>query len=73
MMSAENVNRLRAAHESWKNRDFAGVVSNAAKGLAYTDHDRNTALNTRNSVITTNTPCRRNSGTSNHSLQAANF
>ena len=38
---------LRAAHESWNKRDFAGVVSNAVKGLAYTDHGRNITLNTR--------------------------
>jgi len=40
-MSAKNVKTLRAAHESWNKRDFAGVVSNAVKGLAYTDHGRN--------------------------------
>jgi ketosteroid isomerase-like protein len=38
---------LRAAHESWNKRDFAGVVSNAVKGLAYSDHGRNITLNTR--------------------------
>ena len=27
---------LRAAHKSWKKRDFAGVVKNAAEGLVYT-------------------------------------
>jgi ketosteroid isomerase-like protein len=31
----------------WNKRDFAGVVSNAVKGLAYTDHGRNITLNTR--------------------------
>jgi predicted ester cyclase len=46
-MSAKNVKTLRAAHESWNKRDFAGVVSNAVKGLAYTDHGRNITLNTR--------------------------
>ena len=46
-MSAKNVKTLRAAHESWNKRDFAGVVSNAGKGLAYTDHGRNITLNTR--------------------------
>ena len=43
-MSAKNVKTLRAAHESWNKRDFAGVVSNTAKGLAYTDHGRNITL-----------------------------
>ena len=46
-MSAKNVKTLRAAHESWNKRDFAGVVSNAVKGLAYSDHGRNITLNTR--------------------------
>jgi predicted ester cyclase len=46
-MSAKNVKTLRAAHESWNKRDFAGVVSNAVNGLAYTDHGRNITLNTR--------------------------
>jgi hypothetical protein len=46
-MSAKNVKTLRVAHESWNKRDFAGVVSNAVKGLAYTDHGRNLTLNTR--------------------------
>ena len=46
-MSAKNVKTLRAAHESWNKRDFAAVVSNTAKGLAYTDHGRNITLNNR--------------------------
>jgi len=46
-MSAKNVKTLRAAHESWNKRDFAGVVRNAAEELAYTDHGRNITLNTR--------------------------
>jgi len=46
-MSAKNVKTLRAAHESWNKRDFAGVIKNAAEGLAYTDHGRNATLNTR--------------------------
>jgi hypothetical protein len=33
-MASKNVGMLRAAHESWNKRDFAGVVSNAVKGLA---------------------------------------
>jgi hypothetical protein len=46
-MSAKNVKTLRAAHEIWNKRDFAGVINNAAEGLSYTDHGRNTMLNTR--------------------------
>ena len=46
-MSAKNVKTLRAAHESWNKRDFAGVINNAAEGLSYTDHGRNTMLNAR--------------------------
>jgi hypothetical protein len=49
-MSAKNVKTLRAAHESWNKRDFAGVINNAAEGLAYTDHGRNTTLNTQRSL-----------------------
>ena len=46
-MVSKNVETLRAAHQSWNKRDFDGVVSNAVKGLAYTDHGRNITLNTR--------------------------
>ena len=46
-MASKNVGMLRAAHQSWNKRDFAGVVSNAVKGLAYSDHGRNITLNTR--------------------------
>ena len=46
-MASKNVETLRAAHKGWNKRDFAGVVSNAVKGLAYTDHGRNITLNTR--------------------------
>jgi predicted ester cyclase len=46
-MSAKNVKTLRAAHQSWNKRDFAGVVSNVVKDLAYTDHGRSITLNTR--------------------------
>ena len=46
-MASKNVGTLRAAHESWNKRDFAGVINNAAEGLSYTDHGRNTMLNTR--------------------------
>jgi len=48
-MSAKNVKTLRAAHESWNKRDFAGLVRDAAEGLAYTDHGRNITLNSRRS------------------------
>ena len=32
-MSAKNVKTLRAAHESWNERDFAGVIRNAAENI----------------------------------------
>jgi ketosteroid isomerase-like protein len=41
------VKTLRAAHESWNKRDFAGMIGNVAEGLAYTDHGRNVMLNDR--------------------------
>jgi predicted ester cyclase len=46
-MASKNVETLRAAHQNWNKRDFAGVVGNAVKGLTYTDHGRNITLNTR--------------------------
>ncbi len=46
-MSAKNVKTLRAAHESWNKRDFAGVIDNAAEILTYTDHARIITLDTR--------------------------
>jgi steroid delta-isomerase-like uncharacterized protein len=46
-MSTRNVETLRAAHESWNKRDFAGVVRNTAEGLKYIDHARNITLNSR--------------------------
>jgi ketosteroid isomerase-like protein len=46
-MASKNVETLRAAHKSWNKRDFAGVVSNAVNGLAYSDHGRNIMLNTK--------------------------
>jgi len=46
-MASKNVETLRAAHQSWNKRDFDAVVSNAVKGLAYTDHGRNITLDTR--------------------------
>ena len=39
-MSAKNVKALRAAHESWNKRDFAGVIEKTAESLAYSDHAR---------------------------------
>jgi steroid delta-isomerase-like uncharacterized protein len=46
-MSAKNVNTLRAAHESWNKRDFAGVIRDAAKSFTYTDHARAQILSGR--------------------------
>jgi steroid delta-isomerase-like uncharacterized protein len=46
-MSAKNLKMLRAAHESWNKRDFAGVIDNAAENLSYTDHARAITLSTR--------------------------
>jgi predicted ester cyclase len=46
-MASKNVETLRAAHESWNKRDFAGVVRNAAEGLAYTDTARGLNLSGR--------------------------
>src|SRR5437867_4802148 len=44
-MASKNVETLRAAHESWNRRDFAGVVRNSAESLAYTDNARSLNLN----------------------------
>src|SRR5260370_39958529 len=44
-MASKNVETLRAAHESWNRRDFAGVVRNSAESLAYTDNARSRNLN----------------------------
>src|SRR5712692_1479166 len=44
-MASENVETLRAAHESWNRRDFAGVVRNSAESLVYTDNARSLSLN----------------------------
>jgi hypothetical protein len=35
-MASKNVETLRAAHESWNRRDFAGVVRNSAESLVCT-------------------------------------
>lgn len=46
-MVSKNVESLRAAHESWNRRDFPGLLRHSAEGLVYTDHGRNTTLNSR--------------------------
>ena len=44
-MASKNVETLRAAHESWNRRDFAGVVRNSAESLVYTDNARSLSMN----------------------------
>ena len=44
-MTSQNVETLRAAHESWNRRDFAGVVRNSAENLVYNDNARSLTLN----------------------------
>ncbi|MFZ0734707.1 MAG: ester cyclase [Candidatus Sulfotelmatobacter sp.] len=46
-MSAKNVKTLRAAHEGWNKRNFAGVIGNVVEGLVYTNRGRNITLNNR--------------------------
>jgi predicted ester cyclase len=46
-MASKNVETLRAAHDNWNRRDFAGVIRNAAEGLVYTDTARGLNLNGR--------------------------
>jgi steroid delta-isomerase-like uncharacterized protein len=46
-MASKNVETLRAAHESWNRRDFAGVVRNTAEGLVYTDQARSLKMKSR--------------------------
>jgi steroid delta-isomerase-like uncharacterized protein len=46
-MASKNVETLRAAHDNWNRRDFAGVIRNAAEGLVYTDTARSLNLNGR--------------------------
>ena len=46
-MASKNVETLRAAHESWNKRDFAGIVRNTADGFAYTDNARVLTMNSR--------------------------
>jgi predicted ester cyclase len=43
-MPSKNVETLRAAHESWNGRDFAGVTRNVAESLVYVDNARNLSL-----------------------------
>ena len=50
-MATNNVEALRAAHESWNCRDFAGLVRNAAEGLVYTDNARGLKLNSRDKFL----------------------
>ena len=44
-MASKNVETLRAAHQSWNKRDFAGVIKSAADSFAYTDNARALTLN----------------------------
>jgi steroid delta-isomerase-like uncharacterized protein len=44
-MASKNVETLRAAHDSWNKRDFAGVLRNTTENLAYTDQAQTRTLN----------------------------
>jgi len=46
-MDSNNVETLRAAHQSWNQRNFQDMVRDTAEGLAYIDHGRNVTLNSR--------------------------
>jgi steroid delta-isomerase-like uncharacterized protein len=46
-MVPNNVETLRAAHDHWNCRDFAGVIRDTAEGLVYTDNARGLNLNGR--------------------------
>ncbi len=46
-MDSKNVETLRAAHQSWNQRNFQDMVRDTAEGLAYIDHGRNVTLNSR--------------------------
>jgi steroid delta-isomerase-like uncharacterized protein len=46
-MASRNVETLRAAHESWNKRDFAGVLRNTAENLVYRDQAQTLTLNGR--------------------------
>jgi steroid delta-isomerase-like uncharacterized protein len=50
-MASNNVETLRAAHESWNRRDFEGVVRNSVEGLVYTDNARTLTLNGRDKFL----------------------
>lgn len=47
-MASNNVETLRAAHESWNRRDFDATVSAMTEDVSYTDHARNLQLKSRN-------------------------
>ncbi len=51
-MASKNVETLRAAHESWNKRDFAGVVRNVTDNIAYTDQAQNHSFNNRDAFRT---------------------
>ena len=51
-MSTKNVETIRAAHDSWNKRDFAGTVKNTAENVAYTDQPRGMTANGRNEFRT---------------------
>ena len=44
-MASKNVDTLRAAHESWNKREFAGLTRNVVEGLVYTDNARALTFN----------------------------
>src|SRR5947209_7855442 len=44
-MATVKVETLRAAHESWNRRDFAGEVRTSAESLVYTDNARSLSHN----------------------------
>jgi|SRR5581483_9797868 len=46
-MASNNVETLRAAHESWNRRDFDGVLRKIADNLNYTDRARGSTMNSR--------------------------
>ena len=47
-MASQNVETLRAAHQSWNRRDFDATVSAMTENVSYTDHARNVHLRSRN-------------------------
>jgi ketosteroid isomerase-like protein len=46
-MASRNVETLRAAHDNWNRRDFAGVIRDTAEGFVYTDTARGLNLDGR--------------------------